>query len=81
MDWLLRIVYEECLVSDIGRVYLMEIGYKSRWWGKCNNVCEKFGMWELLNSPDSKPLLPADRWRFGCWFSVGPPVATARGIC
>ena len=30
VDWLLRIVYEERMVSDIGRVCLMEIGYKSR---------------------------------------------------
>ena len=34
VDWLLRIVYEESLVSDIGRACLMEVGYKSR----CNHV-------------------------------------------
>ena len=33
VDWLLRIVYEESLVSDIGRSYRMEVGYKSRWGG------------------------------------------------
>ena len=27
VDWLLRIVYEESLVSDIGRACLMEVGY------------------------------------------------------
>ena len=27
MEWLLRIVYEESLVSDIGRACLMEVGY------------------------------------------------------
>ena len=31
VDWLLRIVYEESLVSDIGRACLMDVGYKSRW--------------------------------------------------
>ena len=49
VDWLLRIVYEENLVSDIGRACLMEVGYKSRWWARCNHVCDKFGLWELVN--------------------------------
>ena len=48
-DWLLRIVYEESLVSDIGRVCLMEVGYKYRWWARGNHVCDKFGLWELMN--------------------------------
>ena len=33
VDWLLRIVSEESLVSEIGRACLMEVGYKSRWHG------------------------------------------------
>ena len=41
-DWLLRIVYEESLVSDIGKACVMEVGYKARWWARCNHVCEKF---------------------------------------
>ena len=49
VDWLLRIVYEESLVSDIGRACLMEVGYKSRWWARCNHVCEKLGRLELVN--------------------------------
>ena len=44
VDWMLRIVYEESLVSDIGRAYMMEIGYKSRWRVRCNHVCDKFGL-------------------------------------
>ena len=36
VDGLLRIVYEESLVSDIGRACLMEVGYKSRLWAKCS---------------------------------------------
>ena len=49
VDWMLRIVYEESLVSDIGRACLMEVGYKYRWWAIYNHVCEKFGLWELVN--------------------------------
>ena len=49
VDWLLRIVYEESLVSDHGRACLMEVGYKSRWWARCNHVCDKFGLWEMVN--------------------------------
>ena len=45
VDWLLRIVYGESLVSDIERACLMEVGYTSR----CNHVCDKFGLWELVN--------------------------------
>ena len=28
---------------------MMQIGYKYRWWARCNHVCKKFGLWELLN--------------------------------
>ena len=49
VDWLLRIVYEESLVSDIGRACLIEVGYKSSWWTRCNHVCDKFGLWKLVN--------------------------------
>ena len=49
VDWLLRIVYEESLVSDIGRACPMEVGYKSRWWARCNHVCNTFGLWKLVN--------------------------------
>ena len=31
-----------------GRACLMEIGYKYIWWARCNYVCEKFGLWELV---------------------------------
>ena len=49
VDCLLRIVYEESLISDIGRACLMEVGYKYRWWARCNHVCDKFGLWGLVN--------------------------------
>ena len=38
VDWMLMIVYEESLVSDIGRACRMEVGYKPRWWARCNHV-------------------------------------------
>ena len=34
VDWLLRIMYAESLVSVIGRACLMEVRYKSRWWAR-----------------------------------------------
>ena len=47
VDWMLRIVYEESLVSDIERACLMEVGYNSRWWARCNHVCDSLvcGSW------------------------------------
>ena len=38
VDWLLMIVYEESLVSDIERACLMEVRYQSRWWATCNHL-------------------------------------------
>ena len=32
VNWLLRIVYEVSLVFDIGRAFLMGVGYEFRWW-------------------------------------------------
>ena len=48
VDWLVRIVYEESLLSDIGKSCQLEIEYMSRWWARCNHepVCEKFSLWE-----------------------------------
>ena len=49
VDWLLLIVYKESLVSDIGRAGLMEVGYKSRWWARCNHVVIRLVCGELVN--------------------------------
>ena len=46
---LIKIVYEESLVSDIEKACLMEVGYKSIRWARCNHVCDKFGLWDLVN--------------------------------
>ena len=24
-------------------------GYESRWWARCNHVCDRFALWELMN--------------------------------
>ena len=48
VEWLLRIVYEESMVSNIGRACLMEIGYKSRWCTRWNHLSEQFGLMELV---------------------------------
>ena len=48
VEWLLRIVYEESLIFDIGRACRWRLDM-SRWWARCNHVCDKFGLWELVN--------------------------------
>ena len=42
VDWLLRIVYKESMVSDIGRACLREIGHRSRWCARYNRLCERY---------------------------------------
>ena len=43
VKWMVRVVFEENLVSEIGRVCLIEIGCKSR----CRHICSKFGLLEV----------------------------------
>ena len=42
-------VFEENLMSGIGRACLVEIGCKSRWWARCRHICGKFELIELVN--------------------------------
>ena len=49
VKWILRVVFEENLMSEIGRACLVEIGCKSRWWARCRHICSKFGLIELVN--------------------------------
>ena len=49
VKWMLRVVFEENLVSEIGRACLIEIGCKSRWWSRCRHICSKFGLLKLVN--------------------------------
>ena len=46
---LLRVVFSENLMSDLGRTYLLEIGCNSRWWARCRRICNKHGLKDLVN--------------------------------
>ena len=41
--WMLRVVFEENLMSEIGRACLGKMGCKSRWWALCMHICSTFG--------------------------------------
>ena len=49
VEWMLRVVVEENLMSEIGRACLIETGCKSIWWARCRHICTKFGLMELVN--------------------------------
>ena len=49
VKWMLKVVFEENLVSEICRACLIEIGYKSRWCSRCRHICIKFGLFEFVN--------------------------------
>ena len=49
VKWMLKIVFEENLVSEIGRACLIELGCKSRWWSRCRHICSKVGLFEWVN--------------------------------
>ena len=39
VEWMLRVVFEDNLMSEIGRACLIETGCKSRWWARCRHIC------------------------------------------
>ena len=50
MMWcLLRIVYEQSMISDIERACLSEIGHKSGWCAEYNHLCEKLSLRRLVD--------------------------------
>ena len=49
VELILRVVFEDNLMSEIGRTWLIETGYISRWWIRCRHICTKFGILELVN--------------------------------
>ena len=49
VEWMSRLVFEDNLMSEIGRACLIETGCKSRWWARCRHICSKFGLMELVN--------------------------------
>ena len=46
---MLRVVFENNLMSEIGRACLIETGCKSRWLARCRHILTKFGLMELVN--------------------------------
>ena len=48
-DWLLRMIFNRSVISEIGNACLVELGGKSRWWARCRHVCGKFGLDDLVN--------------------------------
>ena len=49
VEWMLRVVFEDNLMSEIGRACLIETGCKSRWGARCRHICSKFRLKELGN--------------------------------
>ena len=49
VKWMLRMVFEENMVSEIGRTCLIEIGCKSRWWSRCRHSYSKYVLLKLVN--------------------------------
>lgn len=46
---LLRLVFKNNIVSEIGRACLTEIGGNSRWWSRLRHLCGKYGLNDLVN--------------------------------
>ena len=38
VTWMLKVLFEENLVSEIGRACLNKLGCKSRWWSRCRHI-------------------------------------------
>ena len=49
VSWLLRIVFSENQIFDLGRACLLEIRCKSGWCARCRHICNKFGLKDLVN--------------------------------
>ena len=43
VEWMLRVVFEDNLMSEIGRACLIETGCKSRWWTRCSHIILNLG--------------------------------------
>ena len=48
-SWLLRIVFSENRMADLGRECLLEIECKLGWWARCRYICNKLCLKELVN--------------------------------
>ena len=48
-DQLMRIVFDNSVLSEIGRACLIEIGGRSRWWARMRHICTREKFNDLVN--------------------------------
>ena len=46
---LMRIVFDNSVISEIGRACLIEIGGRSRWWARMRHICTREKLSDLVN--------------------------------
>ena len=49
VKWMLRVMFEDNFMSEIGIVCLIETGCKLRWWSRCRHICYTYVLMELVN--------------------------------
>ena len=49
IEWARRIIFEENIMSEIGRASILEIGFKSKWWKRVKFLCKKFMFNDFVN--------------------------------
>ena len=49
LDWMRRIIFEEGLVSQIGRATAAELGTVSKWWRRVDEIANMVGLEDLMN--------------------------------
>ena len=42
VKWMLKVVFDENLMFEMGRACLIELECKSRGWSRCRHICSKF---------------------------------------
>ena len=48
-DQLMRIVFDNSVISELGRACLIEIGGRSRWWARMRHICTREKFSDLVN--------------------------------
>ena len=49
IEWIRRVIFEENIMSEIGRACILEIGFKSKWWKREKFLCNKFEFNDMVN--------------------------------
>ena len=49
LDWVCRVMFEDGPVSKIGRATIAELGTKSRWWRRVNEIAHMVGLDDIIN--------------------------------